>query len=251
MNFILSVTVGTIFWIILASVLLGMVTGILGSITVWPILYIFVCLLIGSAAIYQSRSFVTLEYVLWLFITGIYLTIGIVFFIVNYEVSEFTYELENRTELQNDAAKFVLIYVFSVPTLVNGIVCALRLADRGTKDFWVQYKFFFIMLILGVLCILLCCFLFVHWIDGLIFLGAIVFLCYVAAQAWMYVTNDYYIKPFWAMINKSLVFVCVILAFIWSAFDKELSSYEGGSYSAAVLLFFMWSYAIANYFIDF
>ena len=30
-----------------------------------------------------------------------------------------------------------------------------------------------------------------------------------------------------------------------------MSSYEGGSYSAAVLLFFIWAYALSNYFIDF
>lgn len=96
-----------------------------------------------------------------------------------------------------------------------------------------------------------CCFLFVHWIDGLIFLAAIAFLCYCVFQLWMYVMNDYYVKPVWAMVNKSLIVIAIIFAFIWSAFDTELSSFEGGSYSAAVLLFFLWCYAISCYFIDF
>ena len=30
-----------------------------------------------------------------------------------------------------------------------------------------------------------------------------------------------------------------------------MNTYEGGSYSAAILLFFIWAYSLSNYFIDF
>ena len=98
---------------------------------------------------------------------------------------------------------------------------------------------------------LISCFLFVHWIDGLIFLGALQVMCYVAAQIWLYYTNNFYMKPIWALVNRTLIVLCVLFAFIWSAFDSELTSYEGGSYSASVLLFFIWAYAVSSYFIDF
>ena len=103
----------------------------------------------------------------------------------------------------------------------------------------------------GVVLMVLCCFLFVHWIEGLIFLGALCFFCYVAVQLWLYIKNDFYVKPLWGLINKSLVIICVLFAFVYSAFDDTLSSYEGGSYSAAALLFFIWAYSLSNYFIDF
>lgn len=138
-----------------------------------------------------------------------------------------------------------------VPTLAHGLICALRMADRGTKDFIKDFMFFAISFAVGVLLMVISCFLFVHWIDGLIFLGALVVMVYIAAQLWLYYSNNFYMKPIWALVNQTIVVLCVLFAFIWSAFDKELTSYEGGSYSASVLLFFIWCYAASSYFLDF
>lgn len=74
----------------------------------------------------------------------------------------------------------MLCYVFFIPTFAHGLVCVLRLADRGLQE-WKDFLFFFVAFVVGVVFMLACCFLFVHWIDGLVFLGAIVFFCYVAA----------------------------------------------------------------------
>lgn len=130
-------------------------------------------------------------------------------------------------------------------------MCVLRLADRGREKFWKDFKFFIITFLVGVVLMILCCFLFVHWIDGLIFLGAMLFFLYVAAQVWMYIQNDYYVKPLWAIVNQTLVVISVLFAFAWSIFDEELNSYQGGSFSALVLLFFIWTYAAINFLIDF
>jgi hypothetical protein len=131
MNFIGSLFVGFIFFIILGSVLLGIGDELQGAITIWPLIYTFICAMLGSAVIYQSRKFTVKEYVIWCGINAIYLGIGLAFFIVQYEVSEFTYDLEKRTTKQDNAAQFVLAYVFMVPTLAHGLVCVLRIADRG------------------------------------------------------------------------------------------------------------------------
>lgn len=96
MNFIGSIVVGFIFFIILGSVLLGVGDELQGAITIWPLIYIFICVMIGSAAIYQSRKFTIAEYVIWCVINAIYLGIGLAFFIVQYEVSEFSYDLDKR-----------------------------------------------------------------------------------------------------------------------------------------------------------
>lgn len=52
MNFIISILVGLLLFIILGSVLLGLEDELRGAITIWPLLYVFVCLFVGSAAIY-------------------------------------------------------------------------------------------------------------------------------------------------------------------------------------------------------
>lgn len=124
-----------------------------------------------------------------------------------------------RTVKEENAAQFILAYVFMVPTLAHGIICGLRIADRGTVNFWRDFKFFLISFGLGIVLMVLSCFLFVHWIDGLIFLGALLVMVYVCGQIWLYVTNDFYIKPIWALVNQTLIVLCVLFAFIWSAFD--------------------------------
>jgi len=141
--------------------------------------------------------------------------------------------------------------VFFIPTLSAGLICALRIADRGMVNLWKDFKFFIISFALGVVVMILCCFLFVHWIDGLIFLGSLCFFCYVAVQVWLYIKNDFYVKPLWSLINKTLVVISVLFAFVYSVFEDSLTSYEGGSASAAILLFFIWAYSLSNYFIDF
>lgn len=180
MNFLISTFVGILLFLILASVLLGLEDELSGAITVWPLLYIFICILVGSASIYQSRKFTILELLVWVLVNIVYFVIGIVFFLVQYLEVDYTYDLEKRSAKQDNAAQFILAYVFFVPTLASGLICALRIADRGTTNLWKDFKFFIISFGLGVLAMILCCFLFVHWIDGLIFLGAVGFLCYVA-----------------------------------------------------------------------
>jgi hypothetical protein len=248
---LISILVGVILFIILGSVLLGLEDELAGAITIWPLLYLFICIMVGSASIYQSRKFKPAELVIWILVNVIYFVIGLIFFLVQYLDVDYTYDLEKRPQKQVNAAQFVLAYVLFIPTLTAGLICALRVADRGMKDLWKDFKFFIISFGLGVIVMVLCCFLFVHWIDGLIFLGALCFLCYVAVQLWLYIKNDFYVKPVWSLINKTLVVLCVLAAFVISLFDDTLSSYEGGSYSAAVFLFFIWAYSLSNYFIDF
>ena len=95
-NFIFSILVGVILFIILGSVLLGLEDELRGAITIWPLLYVFICLMVGSAAIYQSRKFTVIEYVIWSVVNLVYLTIGIIFFLVQYLDVEYTYDLEKR-----------------------------------------------------------------------------------------------------------------------------------------------------------
>jgi len=138
-----------------------------------------------------------------------------------------------------------------VPTLGHGLICALRIAARGLDKFHPSFTAFAIAFGVGVFLMIISCFLFVHWINGIIFLVAVIFLIYVAAQIFLYIKNDFYTPPMWQLVNNTLLVLTILFAFVWSAFDKELSSYAGGSYSAAILFFFLWSYAISQFVIDF
>lgn len=104
MNFLISIFVGIFLYILLGSLLLGLEDELAGAITIWPLFYIFVCLMVGSASIYQSRKFKPIELGIWITVNLIYFTIGIIFFIVQYKDVDYTYDLEKRPKKQDNAA---------------------------------------------------------------------------------------------------------------------------------------------------
>ena len=64
-----------------------------------------------------------------------------------------------------------------MPTFAHGLVIALRYADRGWEGIG-DFKGFGIAFIVGVVLMLVAVFLFVHWIDGLCFLGGLMLCVY-------------------------------------------------------------------------
>jgi len=65
-----------------------------------------------------------------------------------------------------------------MPTLAHGLVVILRLCDRGTENFDIKFRVFAGTFLFGILLMVLSTFIFVHWIDGLIFVGAILLIIY-------------------------------------------------------------------------
>lgn len=96
-NFLVSIFVGIFLFIILGSVLLGLEDELAGAITIWPLAYLYICIMIGSASIYQSRKFKTVEIVIWVLVNVIYFVIGIIFFLVQYLDVNYTYDLSKRS----------------------------------------------------------------------------------------------------------------------------------------------------------
>jgi hypothetical protein len=94
-------------------------------------------------------------------------------------------------------------------------------------------------------------FLFVKWVAGVAFLGALLFMLYIVAQVYLYFKNDYFMKPKWEIINKVLAVLLVLFAGVFSAFSDDLAVFEGVSYSMSVLLAILWFYAIFQFFRDF
>ena len=108
----------------------------------------------------------------------LYFACGVIYFIVAYEVSEFKYDLEERSEQQKTASYFVFLYILAMPTLAHGLVVILRLVDRGTENFDLKFRAFGGVFVFGILLMVLSTFIFVHWVDGLIFVGGLVAIIY-------------------------------------------------------------------------
>lgn len=90
-------------------------------------------------------------------------------------------------------------------------------------------------------------FLFVHWVEGVVFLVGLIFIVYFSAQAYMYAMNGFKMPGMWSLINSILVTVLVLTAFIWGAVDPRLSLYDGATISALTLLMFLWAYGLFHF----
>jgi len=232
------------FTLLLMLVLFIDMDDFIAVISFLPFAYFAVCLLIASTVLYQSRALGIKELIAWGFVNVVYFGCGIAYFIQAYEVSEFEYDLEKRSEEQETASYFVFFYVLAMPTLAHGLVVVLRLIDRGTEEFDRKFKAFGGIFLFGVLLIALSAFVFVELMVGFVIVAVIAAIIYTIAQFAVYIKNDYYLKPIWHVINSILVVCCCLATTIYAVASDEISTYEGVSYSAAVLLFFLWAYAL-------
>ena len=57
------------------------------------------------------------------------------------------------------------------------------------------------MFVLGVLAIVVCTFNFYGWVFGVVLIGILNLMIYGAVQVYLYIKNDFEIKPLWEKIN--------------------------------------------------
>lgn len=81
-----------------------------------------------------------------------------------------------------------------VPTLIHGFTVLLKQYDIGfDKKLSNTFKGLFAVFMFGIVLIIVCAFLFVHWITGVAFIAAVILFLYVAAQVFMYIQNDFFV----------------------------------------------------------
>lgn len=178
------------------AILIGMgamygIAGGTGFISTLPFCYLGVCITIGSAVIYQSRTFTTKEIVGWTIIHLIYAGCGAAFFVIEYEVADFEIDVEKSDPKQEEASYFILFYVFLAPTVAHGLMFTLRIIDRGMEKFDRLFKVFIGIFCFGLSMMILSVFLFHHWIEGVAAIGALLLCVYAGAQVMLYIKNSY------------------------------------------------------------
>jgi hypothetical protein len=133
-----------------------------------------------------------------------------------------------------------------IPTFIHGLVASLRIVDRGTEGFDRSFKGIAVGFLIGVILMIISCFVFIHWGDGLIFIGSILAFIYIFVNTYLYVRDGYTMKPILVIINQILAVICVLFAGVWSIFDPNVDTFEGVTISIAVCLAFIWFISIFN-----
>jgi len=141
--------------------------------------------------------------------------------------------------------------VLATPALSHGLVVLMRVIDRGMEEFDSKFKAFLGIFVLFLVLMLLSTFILVNWKDGLGFLGAVIFLIYVAGNFAIYFKTGGFVPLLLKRINRGLILLAILASFVVSIFVDSMSTYEGVSYSAAVNLFFLWFYAVFHFAKDF
>ena len=67
-GFINSLAISVILWIVLVIALCLYNKSIIGLVYNFPVLYIFICIIIATTVIYQGRSFTIKEILVWIVI---------------------------------------------------------------------------------------------------------------------------------------------------------------------------------------
>lgn len=119
-----SMIVFLISFIILTGASMGVLGAGLGFISCQPVLYVCILYFIGTTVVHQSRPFKKIELGFWLFLNILYFIAGVVFFIVQYEMSEFTFDVTKRSAAQSQASMFVFLYILLMPTFIHGSIVA-------------------------------------------------------------------------------------------------------------------------------
>lgn len=104
---------------------------------------------------------------------------------------------------------------------------------------------------LFIVLMLVSCFLFVNWKDGLAFMGVLIFLAYVAFNFGIYFKTGGFLPTLLRRINRFLMLCAILFTSVYSIFEEDLTTYMGIGLSGSISLFFLWFYAILNFAKDF
>jgi len=62
--------------------------------------------------------------------------------------------------------------------------------------------------------------------------------------------NDNYLPPGWVLFNSLIVIGCILATSIYAGLSEDMTTYDGASYSVAACTFFLWGYALFQFYGD-
>lgn len=127
----------------------------------------------------------------------------------------------------------------------------MRFADKGMAVLQGKFRILIGIFVVGVLAMVVCCFLFVSWMEGVAFTVGLIILAYVVFQIYLFYKNDGTLSAIWVIVNFSIASVLVIGACTAAIILDDFSTYEGLTFSGSVLLFILWFISLFMYFKDF
>jgi hypothetical protein len=101
----------------------------------------------------------------------------------------------------------------------------MRVIDRGLEEFDTKFKAFLGIFVMFMVLMLASTFILVNWKDGLGFLGAMVFMIYVAGNFGIYFKTGGFVPLLLKRINRGLILIAILASFVVSIFVDGMSTY--------------------------
>lgn len=93
---------------------------------------------------------------------------------------------------------------------------------------------------------LVCAYVFLTVVPGIIISVIIVILGYIVLQVWIYIKNDYYLPVAWQIVNGIIILFIVVGCFVASLIIEEFANFFGFSISTWILAFFILLYSYSE-----
>ncbi len=126
------------------------------------------------------------------------------------------------------AGLYIVVNLIVIPFITSCVASILKWIDSKGK-----FTPFFIaqLTIAGLQAIgmLVCAFVFMSWVQGVIIAAVFTVLSYVIFQVIVYLKNDQYMPTVWVIVNCLVVICAVIATFVASFLVKEISIFMGFS----------------------
>jgi hypothetical protein len=132
-----------------------------------------------------------------------------------------------------------------IPFLTSIVVAVLNWLENKGKI----TKFFIVQLVISGLQavgMLVCAFIYMTWVQGVVVSCVIGVLSYVIFQAIIYHKNHNYMPRVWILINVGIVFCAIVASFVASFFVGDLSIFMGFSISTWLLSFLLIVFGIGR-----
>jgi hypothetical protein len=157
--------------------------------------------------------------------------------------------IEEKIEYESSGV-YIVVNLIVIPFITSCIAAIFKWIDnKGKLDRFLIGQLS-LTLVQGI-AMLVCAFVFMTWVQGIVVSCVIGVLCYVGFQVWIYQKNEYYMPTKWTYVNILVVICAIIAAFVASLIAPGFTIFLGFSISVWLLSILLFVFGFGRVMFDY
>lgn len=153
-------------------------------------------------------------------------------------------------EDKDSLGTYIVVNLIVIPFITSCIAAVLKWIDnKGKLDRFLKGQL--ILTLVQGIAMLVCAFVFMTWVQGIVVSAVILVLSYIGFQVWIYQKNEYYMPKNWFYINILVVVIAIIAAFVASLIAPGFTIFLGFSISTWLLAFLLFVFGFGRIMFDY